>query len=428
MVELKKTLLNRVAIVKLNGGLGITMGLNGPKSELELVQGKTFLDITIDQISNLNKKFESNVPLILMNSFNTSKITENSLNRYSQSGVRIITFNQRKFPRLDTQTLNPVATSQMDKDCWYPPGHGDIYHSLFKEGIAQKLLDEKRDIIFVSNMDNPGAILDLRILYNVMDKDIPFTMEITDRKTTDIRGGIILQDHVTKDLRLVELSQVPKSKLEKLDPVKFDFWNTNNIWVNLNHLKNFFGPNAEKKLEMDVIINTRTVHAPFSLLEQSQNNLNTNFSEDQQDHYLQLEIPAGSAIQNFPKAKLLRVDRSRYRVVKTTSDLMIAQSNIFVWKDGNMVMNPQRKLPNIPTIKWDQEFRLISGYKKRIPFLPNILHLDHLTVSGSVRFGKNVTLKGTVIIVATHGGEIHIPDGAILENNVVGGELNIVEH
>ena len=93
-----------------------------------------------------------------------------------------------------------------------------------------------------------------------------------------------------------------------------------------------------------------------------------------------------------------------------------------------MEMNPQRKLQSVPTIKWDAEFRLISGYKKRIPFLPNILHLDHLTVSGSVRFGKNVTLKGTVIIVATHGGEIHIPDGAILENNVVGGELNIVEH
>jgi len=169
---------------------------------------------------------------------------------------------------------------------------------------------------------------------------------------------------------------------------------------------------------MDVILNQRDANH-FE---------NKNSSEDEHIQYIQLEIPAGSAIQNFPNAKLLRVDRSRYRVVKTTSDLMIAQSDIFLWKNGQMSMNPQRKLQTIPTIKWDAEFRMISGYKMRIPFLPNILNLDHLTVSGSVRFGKNVTLRGTVIIVATHGEIIHIPDGAILENNVVGGALNIVDH
>ena len=107
---------------------------------------------------------------------------------------------------------------------------------------------------------------------------------------------------------------------------------------------------------------------------------------------------------------------------------MIAQSNLFSWDNGNMIMNPARIIPTVPTVKWDAQFRHIDGYKARVPFLPDIVDLEHLTVSGNVKFGKNVTLRGTVIIVATHGGEITIPDGAILENSVVGGELNIVEH
>ena len=60
--------------------------------------------------------------------------------------------------------------------------------------------------------------------------------------------------------------------------------------------------------------------------------------------------------------------------------------------------------------------------------IPDILHLDHLTVSGSVNFGKGISLKGTVIIMANYGEHIDIPDGAILENKIVSGNLRILEH
>lgn len=51
-----------------------------------------------------------------------------------------------------------------------------------------------------------------------------------------------------------------------------------------------------------------------------------------------------------------------------------------------------------------------------------------MTVSGDVTFGSGVTLAGTVIIVANHGSRIDIPDGAILENKVVSGNLRILDH
>ena len=41
--------------------------------------------------------------------------------------------------------------------------------------------------------------------------------------------------------------------------------------------------------------------------------------------------------------------------------------------------------------------------------MPKILELDHLTVTGDVYFGRNVTLRGTVIVVANEGQRIDIP-------------------
>ena len=39
----------------------------------------------------------------------------------------------------------------------------------------------------------------------------------------------------------------------------------------------------------------------------------------------------------------------------------------------------------------------IQDFHARFKTIPNIVDLDHLTVSGDVYFGRNVTLRGTVI-------------------------------
>lgn len=126
-------------------------------------------------------------------------------------------------------------------------------------------------------MDNAGAVLDLKILYNLMDENIPFLLEVTNRKTTDNRGGIILKNKNSKRLQLIELSQVEKSKLEDLDPHKFELWNTNNIWVNLGILKEFFIGEKKDEWKMDVIINKRS----------------QNLASDDLGQFIQLEIPVG---------------------------------------------------------------------------------------------------------------------------------------
>lgn len=42
--------LEKLAVLKLNGGLGTTMGCVGPKSAIEVRDGMTFLDLSVRQI------------------------------------------------------------------------------------------------------------------------------------------------------------------------------------------------------------------------------------------------------------------------------------------------------------------------------------------------------------------------------------------
>jgi hypothetical protein len=70
-------------------------------------------------------------------------------------------------------------------------------------------------------------------------------------------------------------------------------------------------------------------------------------------------------------------------------------------------------------------FVQIQQFQKRFKKIPKILELDHLTVTGDVNFGRNVTLRGTVIIVAKEGQRIDIPDGCVLENRLLAGNLTM---
>ena len=70
-----KRMLDQLVVIKLNGGLGTSMGCSGPKSVIPVRNDLTFLDLTVQQIEFLNKKYDANVPLVLMNSFNTDEDT-----------------------------------------------------------------------------------------------------------------------------------------------------------------------------------------------------------------------------------------------------------------------------------------------------------------------------------------------------------------
>lgn len=113
---------------------------------------------------------------------------------------------------------------------------------------------------------------------------------------------------------------------------------------------------------------------------------------------IQLETAVGSAIGQFEKAVGINVPRSRFLPVKSTSDLFLVQSDLYSLIHGRLVVNPltlsKRPFNTIPTIKLGDHFKKVKSYLERVgKGVPSLVECDHLTVSGDVTFGSNVTLK-----------------------------------
>lgn len=168
-----KSLLDKLAVLKLNGGLGTTMGCTGPKSVIEVRNGKTFLDLIVQQIEHLNSTYDSSVPLVLMNSFNTHVDTLEIVRKYSGSKLNVITFNQSQYPRIVAEDLMPwPAKGKTDNAGWYPPGHGDIFAAFSNSGKLDELIAKGVEYVFIANADNLGATVDLSILSYVQNNTV----------------------------------------------------------------------------------------------------------------------------------------------------------------------------------------------------------------------------------------------------------------
>ncbi|KAI0688028.1 UTP-glucose-1-phosphate uridylyltransferase [Cytidiella melzeri] len=396
--------LEKLAVLKVNGGLGTSMGMTGAKSALEVKDDMTFLDLTVRQIEHLNTTNRVDVPLILMTSFNTHEDTLRIIKKYANQQLRITTFNQSRYPRIYKESLLPCPKSaDDDKKNWYPPGHGDLYNALYQSRVLDQLLAEGKEYLFVSNSDNLGAVVDESILEHMVESQAEFIMEVTDKTKADVKGGTLID--YDGSIRLLEVAQVPNEHIEDFKSVrKFKIFNTNNLWVNLKALKRIM---EAGEMELDIIVNPKTT--------------------DDGQAVLQLETAAGDAIQFFKNGHGVNVPRSRFLPVKACSDLLLIKSDIYRIQHGQLVINEQRMFESTPVIKLGDHFKKIAQFQKRFKKIPKIIELDHLTITGDVYFGRNVTLRGTVIIVANEGQRIDIPDGCILENRLVSGNLNLIE-
>ncbi|CAL5202783.1 unnamed protein product [Lathyrus oleraceus] len=392
-----KNLLDKLVVLKLNGGLGTTMGCTGPKSVIEVRDGLTFLDLIVIQIENLNSKYGSNVPLLLMNSFNTHDDTQKIVEKYTNSNVEIHTFNQSQYPRLVVDDFLPLPSKgQTGKDGWYPPGHGDVFPSLMNSGKLDTLLSQGKEYVFVANSDNLGALVDLKILNHLIQNKNEYCMEVTPKTLADVKGGTLIS--YEGRVQLLEIAQVPDEHVSEFKSIeKFKIFNTNNLWVNLKAIKRLVEADA---LKMEIIPNPKEVDGV---------------------KVLQLETAAGAAIKFFDKAIGINVPRSRFLPVKATSDLLLVQSDLYTLQDGFVVRNQARANPENPSIELGPEYKKVSSFLGRFKSIPSIVELDSLKVAGDVWFGAGVTLKGKVSIIAKSGIKLEIPDGSVLANKEING-------
>ena len=386
--------LGQTVVVKLNGGLGTSMGLTGPKSLLEVKDGQTFLDLTATSLLGLWRRTGRETPLVLMDSFATRDPSLAALEPYGRlSGELEPDFLQNRVPKLDADTLAPVEHPSDPELTWAPPGHGDFYPALAGSGLLDTLLDSGYRWAFVSNVDNLGAVLDPRILGHVVRTGVPFLMEVADRTAADRKGGHLARRRDGGGLVLREVAQTSEKDMDAFtDTGRYRYFNTNNLWIDLGALREAQRA-ADGALSLPMIVNAKTVDP----------------TDGDSTPVVQLETAMGAAIAVFDGAGALRVPRSRFLPVKTTNDLLVLRSDAYVVEDGELHLAPERS--TAPLVELAKPYTLVADFEERFPSgAPSLVGANSLTVTGDVRFGADVTVTGSVTV----DGPDDVPEGTVL--------------
>ncbi|XP_021283178.1 UTP--glucose-1-phosphate uridylyltransferase-like isoform X2 [Herrania umbratica] len=359
-----KQLLDKLVVVKFNGALGKNMGFNGPKSLIEVKNGSTSLDLTVNQIQSLNSKYGCNVPLLLINSRTTHDDVLKVLEKYSSSKIDIHSFRQ------GDHIQQELSFSGGGEDEWYSSDHGAQFLSLMSSGTLDVLLSQGKEYALVVNPDNTAAVVDPKILNHLAQNSVEYCMEVT--RTTS--GGLMnfMASSLQGKFKLEDFTSNPAKHSVK----KFKFIDTRNLWVDLKAIKRLVDTNALKLGDL-------------------------------------------STLKLFEKAIGIMIPQSRFLPLNSTSDLLLLQSDLYSFTEGVLIRNDARTTPTNPSIDLGPEFEKVSDFQSRFKTIPSIIRLDSLEVTGDVWFGADITLKGRVRIAADPGVKLEIPDGVVLKNEEI---------
>lgn len=402
-------LLSKTAVLKLNGGLGTSMGLNKAKSLLEVKDGHTFLDLIGLQVKAMRKEYGSSLRFLLMNSFSTSDDSMQRLREHhpellqqesESSSQNQVEFLQNKAPKVDKHTLQPAEHASDRANEWNPPGHGDLYPALYGSGMLDQLLNEGVEYLFVSNSDNMGATLDTDLLQHFASNDIPFMMEVCERTDADKKGGHLCKRKSDRRLALREGAQCASADAEHFqDVTKHKFFNTNNLWVNLKHLKEALQRN-NGMLDLPLIRNEKNIDP----------------RDKKTPKVYQLETAMGAAIQCFSNASAVVVPRARFAPVKTSGDLFRLRSDAYTITPQYTV-KLEAKTP--PVVELDEDvYKKYDDMERLVEAYPSLVSCNKLRVSGKVRFQKGITFKGICSVTNSTDEEQTIPSGQYDNSNI----------
>jgi UTP--glucose-1-phosphate uridylyltransferase len=392
--------LGRAVVLKLNGGLGTTMGLSQAKSLLPVKGDLTFLDIIVRQVLHLRRAHGVALPLVLMNSFRTREDSARVLARYPDlAGPIPGDFLQHKIPRILAADLSPAEWPPNREHEWCPPGHGDIYAALQTSGLLRALLGAGIRYAFVSNSDNLGAVLEPEILGWIAAEGVPFVMEVCDRSEADKKGGHVARRRDGR-LMLREFSQCPPEELENFQDIgRWRYFNTNTLWLDLQALAAVLDQ-TDGVVELPLIVNRKPVDP----------------DQPSSPQVIQLETAMGAGISLFEGARALHVTRERFAPVKSTSDLLALWSDAYELTDDHRVVPSPRRVPGDLVVDLDpKHYRQVGDLRARFPEgAPSLVAARRFVVRGDVRFDGGVVVEGDVKVVQDGAGQRKIDAGTRL--------------
>lgn len=368
-------------VIKLNGGLGTSMGMDRAKSLLPVRPDLTFLDVIARQVQHVRRELDVRLPLVFMNSFRTHDDTLDALAAYGDLAVPglPLDFVQNLEPKLRADDLSPVDWPADPSLEWCPPGHGDLYTALQTSGMLDALLDAGFHYATVSNSDNLGAVPDPEMMAWFAESGAPYAAEVCRRTPADIKGGHLVVRKNDGRLVLRETSQTPSEDAEAAaDLSRHRYFHTNNLWFDLRVLHKTL-EERHGILGLPLIRNHKTVDP----------------RDPSSPEVVQIESAMGAAIEVFDGATAIEVDRSRFLPVKTTNDLLLLRSDVYGVGDDYQV----RATVEPPLVDLDSRFfKGIDDFDARLPHVPSLAGATSFTVRGDWRFGEGVVVTGDVVL------------------------------
>ena len=377
-------------VIKLNGGLGTSMGMDRAKSLLCVRRGLSFLDIIARQVLHARKEYAASLPLIFMNSFRTSADTMHALARYEGLAVDglPLEFLQNKEPKLLQASLDPVSYPKDPDLEWCPPGHGDIYTALLGTGLLDALIAAGYTTAFVSNSDNLGAVPDARVAGWFVGSGAPFAIEAVRRTPSDKKGGHFARRKQDGRIVLRESAQtLPGDQAALADLDRHRFCSTNNLWFDLATMRETIIA-RDGVLGLPLIRNVKTVDP----------------ADPSTPKVIQVETAMGAAIEVFEGSRTIQVDRERFVPVKTTNDLLVLRSDVY---DLGSDFVLDQAAEEVPYVELDNDFyKLVGDFDKRFPEgAPSLRAASSLRVEGDWTFGRGVRVVGDAALEEKAGAQ-----------------------
>jgi UTP--glucose-1-phosphate uridylyltransferase len=388
--------LGKTVVIKLNGGLGTSMGMDRAKSLLCVRRGLSFLDIIARQVMHQREQYGVTLPLIFMNSFRTSEDSMAALARYEGLAVEglPLEFLQNKEPKLLVHDLSPVSWPRNPDLEWCPPGHGDLYTALRGTGLIDTLLAAGYRYVFVANSDNLGAVADPRVAGWFAGTGAPFAIEAVRRTASDRKGGHFARRKTDGRIVLRETAQtLPQDQAALADLDRHRFTSTNNLWFDL----------AAMKQALDV-------RGGILGLPLIRNVKNVDPGDKSSPEVIQVETAMGAAIEVFEGARTIEVGRDRFVPVKTTNDLLVLRSDVYDIGEDFVL---DQTAAAVPFIDLDKHYKLVGEFDKRFPEgAPSLKEATRLTVEGDWTFGRGVRVVGDVDLESASAQRVE--SGAVL--------------
>ena len=396
--EQARDALSKTVLIKLNGGLGTSMGMDKAKSLLPVRDGKTFLDLIVGQVKAARVKYGVTLPLIFMNSFRTRCDTLEAL--AAHPGIEVeglpLDFLQNREPKLRADDLTPVTWEADPELEWCPPGHGDIYTALVASGVLDALLERGYRYAMTSNSDNLGAAPSALIAGWFAASGAPYAPEMCRRTPADVKGGHLAVRKSDGRIILRDTAQTPAEEMHYFtDQFRHPFFHTNNLWFDLQVLRDTL-VQRDGILGLPLIKNAKTVDP----------------SDSSSTPVIQMETAMGAAVEAFEGATAIEVPRSRFLPVKTTNDLLLVRSDVYELDEDGLL---QMAADQACTVNLDTRYyKKIKDFEARFPAgVPSIRHARTFRVEGDWTFGRGVVATADAV-VSQDGAPGTIADGTQL--------------